>query len=527
MQMDKKIQELTRQRDIFQSRVENLLQTSVGSNQLSRVHKDSVPESSDVTDLDMGLRTNSTSEDPNKPGQAESFFNKQLFQQSENPEDNFLLDGNVPEFTGPDPCQGWEEIASRVDADYEYKCEEVQCIEDHKSDVNLLIPTSEDIGGKSPVDGNIPEFIEHDPCQGLEENASRVDAEYEHPCEEVQCIGLVDPEYEHNCEEVRCVDPENKRNCQEVQCVDPEHEHNYAEVQCVDPEYEHNCVEVQCVEDLKADIGEKSPMRLVENGNAESVTRNVDNELIQATVDNSVDTSQEDALQQKIQALQRTIDRLLVFTDKSNGSSDQSYISPSRSSQFSRSKSCVVTSAAKSHFQFDQPNKENKLRSQSGVLDCKDILSHQPNKQEQKVVSPLHFKKLEPATPPQFDKPELKTMLPPQFDNPEEETITSPAKVEQENCPSLACFQDKLSEWDFHAKKRKVSRQHFLTHQLEALNEEESLDSDTEDTNSVLNFVVKMNRRSKTKPSEDFDDLMVSLDNRLLIYSQIVRLWCK
>ncbi|KAF7817620.1 kinesin-like protein KIN-7F [Senna tora] len=389
-QMDKKIKELTRQRDIFQSHIANLLK-SVGKDQPLTIDIDPAPESSDIANNDLvtDLSAGSTYENSNKLRPIESF--KHIFQQPENPEDNFLLDGNIPEFIGPDPCLGWEEISSRVDTENEDNRQY------HKKDVNLFIPTSEDIGGKSP-------------------------------------------------------------------------------------------------------------MSLFENGDAELASKEENNELTLVTVDNS----HEDDLRRKIQVLQRTIDRLVGFIEKSNGSSEP-HISKSRSLQIARSKSCSATSAATSHFLSNKVDEEIMLHFQSGNLEC-EVMSSQLNEVEQKAESPSQFNEMdkELASPPQFDETELKTMLLPQLNKLEEETITSPAKFEIDNSTHLGCFQDKLSDWEFHVPKRKFSREHFQIHQMDTLDEVESvIDSDTEDTASVLNFVVKMNGRSRTRPSKDFDDPMI------------------
>ncbi|KAK4274818.1 hypothetical protein QN277_017989 [Acacia crassicarpa] len=376
-QMNKVIKELIRERDTFQSHVENLLQ-SVGKDQLPSVHKDMASECSGFTKNlhpDTDLRTGNISEDSNEPRRTESRLNKDLPQQPENPDDKFLLDGNTPEFSGPDPCP---------DPEYGDNCKEVHCIEDHKVDVNLLISASEDIGGKSP-------------------------------------------------------------------------------------------------------------RRLIKNGDAKSSKE--DDELIDEIIDYN-----RDVLQQKIEDLQRTIDRLGNYTEKFNKPSE-SYILASSSLQVTRNNSCRSIVAATPHLQFEQVDQEIKTHSQSGKLECEDMLSPQLDQPDHKIASPSKFNKP--------DKEPAPIILPTRFKRPEDETVTSPAKVEKDNSTSSPYFHDKLSERKFQAKG-KSSKEHFLAHQMDPLDEVESvMDSDTEDTASVLNFVVKINERPKiTTRLKDFDDLM-------------------
>ncbi|XP_027356984.1 kinesin-like protein KIN-7J [Abrus precatorius] len=186
-QMDKEIKELTRQRDQFQSHVENF-RHSAGKDRVSRVDKDSASESSRVA---KNLpRMNSISENLDTTTNL-SISHEHLLQQTENSEDYFLLDGSSPTFGGPDPCQGWEEMASRAESqdnceevskaesqdnceevskaesedickevssdEYEDNCREVPCIEikevekDRQTDLNTPIPVFEENGGVSPT----------------------------------------------------------------------------------------------------------------------------------------------------------------------------------------------------------------------------------------------------------------------------------------------------------------------------------------------------------------------------------------
>lgn len=526
--MDKEIKELTRQRDIFQSHVENCLQ-SVGKDHIFRAHKGSASKAPDVAynhlDTNNRLEDNclldgNTSEfiepDPfensNNPRAVESFFNKQLFQESENPEDNFLLDGNTPEFFGPDPCQGWEEIASRVDAKYGDNYTEVQRIEGHKEDLNMF-PVSEDIGGKSPI--RLVENGDAESSSWKEDNELThvtVDKDQDDIQQKIQCVE--DHKVDLNLFVPISENVGGKSPMRFVEIGDIESfsrkEDNDLSLVTVDNHQEVLQQNIQCIEDHKADlnmfvpvsndIGAKSPMRLVENGDIESSSREEENELTPITVDNH-----QDVLQQKVEALQRTINHLVGLSEKYNGSSE-SFISQSGSSQLTRSKSWRSVLATTSHLQSDK-------------LEYGFMLSPQLDKLEQKVVSPS-----------QFDNLVKESALPPKFNKPKEETIPLPTKVEKDYYTSLT-FQDKFSEWEFHVEKRKSPKGHFQTHKMDAIDEVEYVaDSDTEDTASILNFVVKINGRSKTVPSKDFDNLMVSWDTRLLIFSDSqmfsVSFWC-
>ncbi|MED6194466.1 hypothetical protein PIB30_028878 [Stylosanthes scabra] len=115
-QMEQKIKELTEQRDLFQSRVENL------------------------------LHTNSTAETPRhgrrKSISSVSNLTVKLLQHHENMEDDFLLDGSPPTFAGPDPCHGWEQRSRKARS--EDSIREVQC-------VDTPLPGLKESGGNTPM----------------------------------------------------------------------------------------------------------------------------------------------------------------------------------------------------------------------------------------------------------------------------------------------------------------------------------------------------------------------------------------
>lgn len=129
--MDREIKELTRQRDLAQYRIENLLH-SVGEDRIFKLSESAVQEIPDLVDLDLvdvrsdddsSLKTLDTfnGQEEHSPHKVDPLF-------SMSHEDNFLLDSSTP-LAGPDPYHDWEEIAQRVRANSEDMCKDVQCIE--------------------------------------------------------------------------------------------------------------------------------------------------------------------------------------------------------------------------------------------------------------------------------------------------------------------------------------------------------------------------------------------------------------
>ncbi|KAK4276530.1 hypothetical protein QN277_014668 [Acacia crassicarpa] len=384
-QMDEEIKELTRQRDIFQSRVETLLQSGkhqfLGNDKGSNLI--SLGVSNNLHPAHQDLNSGGSSENPDRPISGVVLNNEDHVRQRENHEPKVHLDNNTPKFVGSDSDPGWDVIAGRASAKSEDSCTEVHCIE----------------------------------------------------IEEVKTGGQTDSSSIHSSE---------KREG-------------------------------------------KSPMRLVLNGGAESSIRRKDGKLNHVAEDDSPD-----ALKQNIQEHQRTINRLVGLSEKSNRSSE-SPLAISRSVPFSRSQSCRPALAATS--------------SQCNKVDRESISRAQVNEPERKV-------------PPQFDNLELKTVSPFQFNELdrksdhtlEQETDASAARVDKESSTTSVRFKDhRLSEPKLRTKKRKSPGNHFRTRELDTISEVESvMDSDTEDTASVLNFVVEMKTRSKETPlKKDFDNLMV------------------
>lgn len=152
--MEKQIIELTWQRDLAQSRVETLLQ-SAGEDQVSKTDEYSVTDSVDATYLTCNL-----SKEFHEAIAPNS--DKHYLELSDNPEENFLLDDSTPQFVGPDPCLGWEEIAARTD-------------EESKDLAARTDEESKDIAARA--DDSIPQFVGANLCPGWEESALRTDQE--------------------------------------------------------------------------------------------------------------------------------------------------------------------------------------------------------------------------------------------------------------------------------------------------------------------------------------------------------------
>ncbi|CAK9148245.1 unnamed protein product [Ilex paraguariensis] len=140
--MDKEIRELTEQRDLALSRVEDLLRSTgehqvlrslVEPDHLSQLHnKGAWPDeypASDVSEVVDPLRSDAVSSTSHFSDNGLN-SNKGDQQLPDDSDDHFLSDDTSPrlfidKYFGPDPCKGWE----KIDADSEDNCKEVQCIE--------------------------------------------------------------------------------------------------------------------------------------------------------------------------------------------------------------------------------------------------------------------------------------------------------------------------------------------------------------------------------------------------------------
>ncbi|XP_042508493.1 kinesin-like protein KIN-7E isoform X2 [Macadamia integrifolia] len=141
--MEKEIRVLIQQRDLAQSRLEDLLQV-VGVDQASKIWAKnawedvkSVSESSVVDDPHYAIGV--TRVNTSWYSDSNSVNNSDYPQLPEIPEDHYLSDGTSPRlsinspFIGRDPCQSWEEIAEETVEDSEDICKEVRCIEMEES----------------------------------------------------------------------------------------------------------------------------------------------------------------------------------------------------------------------------------------------------------------------------------------------------------------------------------------------------------------------------------------------------------
>lgn len=122
--MAKEIEELTRERDLAQSRVENLL--------LKSVEKAQPPNQKELMEMETSKLSKYRSfaafnelknfDEPDTPGYMK------CLELSANPEDYFLLDDSTPKFAGPDPWEGWEGTARKSDEESKDFCKDVRCI---------------------------------------------------------------------------------------------------------------------------------------------------------------------------------------------------------------------------------------------------------------------------------------------------------------------------------------------------------------------------------------------------------------
>ncbi|KAH8515205.1 hypothetical protein H0E87_003888 [Populus deltoides] len=161
--MHQEIQELTWQRDQAESHLQSLLESFGIKDHVFRMDDHSAPGSSEMINafrLDADLPGTKTFKDFDYPGAVSP--NKQIIQIPEIPEDNFLLDGSTPKFSGP----GWEDIGKRNSEDAKDICEEVPgtiMVESRrkvKKVADVLFPVLEE---KIPMhEGEVPSSQEED-----------------------------------------------------------------------------------------------------------------------------------------------------------------------------------------------------------------------------------------------------------------------------------------------------------------------------------------------------------------------------
>ncbi|XP_040950789.1 kinesin-like protein KIN-7J isoform X2 [Gossypium hirsutum] len=133
-EMAKEIEELTRQRDLAQSRVENLL-LSVREVQMLKSGEYS-SNSSEVTNVPCTVDY-SNHKDIVTPSVPITNNNNQYDGHPENSEEECHLDGITTKFVEPDPSKGWDKVAQKIDEKFEDNCKEVRCIEFEDSSIEM------------------------------------------------------------------------------------------------------------------------------------------------------------------------------------------------------------------------------------------------------------------------------------------------------------------------------------------------------------------------------------------------------
>lgn len=134
LQMEEQMKELKWQRDVAQSRVENLLK-STADERSSRMDERSMLSS---TDFDADLRRRSyDSIDLGQPSIINNLTERNLEFLENSEEDDFLLDDNTPQFSRQNLYDAWEEMVQIKDQKKEDACkEEVGCIETEGEQIN-------------------------------------------------------------------------------------------------------------------------------------------------------------------------------------------------------------------------------------------------------------------------------------------------------------------------------------------------------------------------------------------------------
>jgi centromeric protein E len=311
MQMGQEIKELTQQCQLTQSRIKNS-QQSVGGDQFLRIDEYSISESSDPTNplcLDLGPRTCSTSKDLHGPSMHYSNKDRQQF--SGNSEDNFLLDVSSPKFVDPDLYRSGEEIAERADADSEDNCKEVRCIEveespgDQNIEAALPLPGPKEQVGQFPSREAMNEDVVTFPQKGPKEatNVDAVTSQQKGP-EEATSEYAVTSQQKGTNEDAVTPSQKGSEEAMDEDAV------SYPESQKRSEE--------------------------VVNEDAVSSTEKVAKDMNDVNDDNTYND-----LKQRIQSMQKAINRLISFCPSDLSPSSEAYfLSSTRSLKLARSKSC-------------------------------------------------------------------------------------------------------------------------------------------------------------------------------------------
>jgi centromeric protein E len=298
MQMGQEIKELTQQCQLTRYRIKNRRQSF--GDQFLRIDEYSTLESSD---LDLGHRA----------GVHNS--NKDYLHCSENSEGNSLLDVSTPEFFYPDPYLTWEEIAERADAESEDSCKEVQCIEvleespgDQNIEASLPLPGPEEQVGQFPLRQAMNEDAVTSPQKGPKEatNEDAVTSPQKGPKEATNEDATTSQKGSKEAMDENVVSSPQKR-----------------------PEEVMNEDAVSSPEKVAKDMND------VDDDNTYS------------------------DLKQRIQSMQKAINRLISFCPSEQSPSSEAYfLSSTRSLKFARSKSCraILMTIQSSHW-FDKADR--------------------------------------------------------------------------------------------------------------------------------------------------------------------------
>ncbi|KAK4429330.1 Kinesin-like protein KIN-7F [Sesamum alatum] len=177
--MSKEIKDLKHQRDLAQSRLQNMLRAAENpaskswadmGNHEKGSWGDEYPtsEASEMTDP---LRSDAVSRGSHLSDKYEGVIPSRIEDNfPENNEEQFLSGDTSPrlyidKYFGPDPCKGWEKMAEETRKNFEDNCKDVQCIEIDFTKRNVVSsePSSEKgddhVSGQSPClsDNNSPD----------------------------------------------------------------------------------------------------------------------------------------------------------------------------------------------------------------------------------------------------------------------------------------------------------------------------------------------------------------------------------
>ncbi|KAJ0239663.1 Kinesin-like protein KIN-7I [Hirschfeldia incana] len=119
VKMEEQIQELKWQRDVAQSRVENLL-------------KSAAEEQSSSSSIDYSRRRSYDSTDFDEPRMLNNMVKSNMYSPDE---DGFLLDDTTPRIPEHELSSKWEDMAQRTIQEPEDACKEVRCIEENSERV--------------------------------------------------------------------------------------------------------------------------------------------------------------------------------------------------------------------------------------------------------------------------------------------------------------------------------------------------------------------------------------------------------